>query len=78
MAALGVSDLVIVSTKDAVSVASREYAQDVMRITQELWDDSSKEWRDHRKVFQPWGKYDTDDAGKYYQVKRITVNPGGS
>ena len=76
VAAIGVSDLVIVSTKDAVLVASKDDAQDVRRITQELRDDSRKEWRDHREVFRPWGKYDTVDAGEYYQVKRITVNPG--
>ena len=76
VAAIGVSDLVIVSTKDAVLVASKDDAQDVKRITQELRDDSRKEWRDHREVFRPWGKYDTVDAGEYYQVKRITVNPG--
>ena len=76
VAAIGVSDLVIVSTKDAVLVASKDDAQDVKRITQELRDDSRKEWRDHREVFRPWGKYDTVDAGEYYQVKRVTVNPG--
>ena len=76
VAAIGVSDLVIVSTKDAVLVASKDDAQDVKRITQELRDDSRKEWRDHREAFRPWGKYDTVDAGEYYQVKRITVNPG--
>ena len=76
VAAIGVSGLVIVSTKDAVLVASKDDAQDVKRITQELRDDSRKEWRDHREVFRPWGKYDTVDAGEYYQVKRITVNPG--
>ena len=76
VAAIGVSDLVIVSTKDAVLVASKDDAQDVKRITQELRDDSRKVWRDHREVFRPWGKYDTVDAGEYYQVKRVTVNLG--
>ena len=76
VAAIGVNDLVIVSTKDAVLVASKDDAQDVKRITQELRDDSRKEWRDHREVFRPWGKHDTVDAGEYYQVKRVTVNPG--
>ena len=76
VAAIGVNDLVIVSTKDAVLVASKDDAQDVKRITQELRNDSRKEWRVHREVFRPWGKYDTVDAGEDYQVKRLTVNPG--
>ena len=76
VAAIGVSGLIIVSTKDAVLVASKDDAQDVKRITQELRDDSRNEWRIHREVFRPWGKYDTVDAGEHYQVKRITVNPG--
>ena len=76
VAAIGVRDLVIVSTKDAVLVASKDDAQDVKRITQELRDDSRNEWQVHREIFRPWGKYDTVDAGENYQVKRITVNPG--
>ena len=76
LAAIGVNDLVIVSTKDAVLVASKSAAQDVKQITQALQDESRSEWLFHREVYRPWGKYDTVDAGERYQVKRITVNPG--
>ena len=76
VAVIGVNDLVIVSTKDAVLVASKSSAQDVKQITQELLDESRSEWHVHREVYRPWGKYDTVDAGERYQVKRITVNPG--
>ena len=76
VAAIGVNDLVIVSTKDAVLVASKNAAQDVKQITQELMNEARSEWLFHREVYRPWGKYDTVDAGERYQVKRITVNPG--
>ncbi len=75
--ALGAKDLVIVNTKDAVLVASKTEAQEVKRITTELLNESRNEWRYHREVYRPWGKYDTVDVGEGYQVKRITVNPGG-
>ena len=77
VAALGVKDLVIVNTKDAVLVASKTEVQHVKRITTELLNESRNEWRYHREVYRPWGKYDTVDVGEGYQVKRITVNPGG-
>ena len=73
LAAIGVNDLVIVSTKDAVLVASKSAAQDVKQITQALQDESRSEWLFHREVYRLWGKYDTVDAGERYQVKRITV-----
>jgi mannose-1-phosphate guanylyltransferase len=76
VAAIGVNDLVIVSTKDAVLVASKHAAQDVKQITQSLMNETRSEWLFHREVYRPWGKYDTVDAGERYQVKRITVNPG--
>ena len=76
VATIGVNDLVIVSTKDAVLVASKNAAQDVKQITQELMNEARSEWLFHREVYRPWGKYDTVDAGERYQVKRITVNPG--
>ena len=76
VAAIGVNDLVIVSTKDAVLVASKNAAQDVKQITQELMNEARSEWLFHREVYRPWGKLDTADAGERYQVKRITVNPG--
>ena len=76
VAAIGINDVVIVSTKDAVLVASKSAAQNVKQITQALQEESRSEWLFHREVYRPWGKYDTVDIGERYQVKRITVNPG--
>ena len=74
--ALGVQDLVIVETKDAVMVAAKNKVQDVKNIVNKLKDQNRREHRDHREVYRPWGKYDSIDHGSRYQVKRITVKPG--
>ena len=76
IASVGVNDLVIVSTKDALMVAHKDEVQDAKIIVQKLKDDGRKEWQLHREVYRPWGKYDSIDQGDGYQVKRITVNPG--
>ncbi|MDW7748900.1 mannose-1-phosphate guanylyltransferase/mannose-6-phosphate isomerase [Halomonas sp.] len=73
---VGVKDLVIVQTKDAVLVADIHQVQDVKRIVGELKSQGREECRLHREVYRPWGKYDSIDNGKRYQVKRITVKPG--
>ena len=76
VAAVGVSDLVIVSTKDAIMVAHKDFAQDVKMITEDLKKNSRNEWKFNREVYRPWGKFDSIDKGSGYQVKRISVNPG--
>ena len=76
VAAIGLDDLVIVSTKDVVMVAQKDSVQDVKVIAQQLKDNSRSEWNLHREVYRPWGKYDSIDSGQRYQVKRITVKPG--
>ena len=76
VAAVGVEDLVIVSTKDAILVAHKDRVQDAKVIAGQLKSESRSEWEVHREVYRPWGKYDSIDNGKGYQVKRITVNPG--
>ena len=76
VAAVGVDDLVSVSTKDAVMVAHKDSAQDAKVIAQKLKTDKRSEWELHREVYRPWGKYDSLDFGDRYQVKRITVKPG--
>ena len=73
---IGVEDLVIVNTKDALIVAHKNSVQDVKIIAQQLKEDSRSEWELHREVYRPWGKYDSIDNGERYQVKRITVKPG--
>ena len=74
--AIGVDDLIIVSTKDAVMVTHKDSVQDVKIITQKLKAESRSEWKVHREVYRPWGKYDCIDSDDGYQIKRLTVNPG--
>jgi mannose-1-phosphate guanylyltransferase len=76
VAAIGVDDLVIVSTKDVLVVAHKDSVQDVKAVAQQLKAESRTEWEHHREVYRPWGKYDSIDSGERYQVKRITVKPG--
>jgi mannose-1-phosphate guanylyltransferase len=76
VAAIGVDDLVIVSTKDVLLVAHKDSVQDVKVVAQQLKAESRTEWEHHREVYRPWGKYDSIDSGERYQAKRITVKPG--
>lgn len=76
VATIGVRDLVVVQTKDAVLVADRDKAQDVKAIVARLRDSGRTEHQVHRQVYRPWGHYDSIDSGPRYQVKRITVQPG--
>lgn len=76
LAAVGVSDLVVVATKDAIMVANKDRAQDTKIIVEKLKDENRTEWELNREVFRPWGKYESLDIGSGYQVKRLTVNPG--
>jgi len=76
IAVIGVDDLVIVSTKDALMVAHKDRTQDVKIITDILKTRTRSEWELNREVYRPWGKYDSIDSDDGYQVKRLTVNPG--
>ncbi|MFA0467066.1 mannose-1-phosphate guanylyltransferase/mannose-6-phosphate isomerase [Vibrio breoganii] len=76
IATVGVSNLVVVETKDALLVAEKSQVQDVKNIVQQLKEAGRSEYKIHREVYRPWGKYDSIDFGKRDQVKRITVNPG--
>jgi mannose-1-phosphate guanylyltransferase len=76
VAAIGVDDLVIVSTKDVLVVAHKDSVQDVKAVAQKLKAEARTEWEHHREVYRPWGKYDAIDSGDRYQAKRITVKPG--
>jgi mannose-1-phosphate guanylyltransferase len=75
--AIGVDDLVIVSTKDVLIVAHKDSVQNVKLVAQQLKAEARTEWEHHREVYRPWGKYDAIDSGARYQAKRITVKPGG-
>ena len=76
VAAVGVEDLVVVATTDAVLVAHRDATQDVKRVVDELEKAGREQHVQHRKVYRPWGSYESIDTGERFQVKRIVVNPG--
>lgn len=76
VATVGVDDLVVIETKDAVLVAKRTMCQQVKQVVQQLQADQREEFLSHPLVSRPWGHYDTVDRGERYQVKRITVAPG--
>lgn len=73
---LGVDNLVVVDTDDALLVAEKSRVQDIKSIVSVLKDAGRSEHHTHREVYRPWGKYDSIDMGYRYQVKRITVKPG--
>lgn len=76
VATVGLENIIVVQTKDAVLVAAKDKVQDVKSIVQQLKGAGRSEHRIHREVYRPWGKYDSIDNGARYQVKRITVKPG--
>ncbi|MDZ7937654.1 MAG: mannose-1-phosphate guanylyltransferase/mannose-6-phosphate isomerase [Rhodoferax sp.] len=78
VACVGVDDLIVVETADAVLVAHKDKTQDVKQIVDRLRKTERSEGQTHRKVFRPWGSYDTVDRGKRFQVKRIVVKPGAA
>ncbi len=75
---VGLEDVVVVETPDAILVASREKSQDVKNIVNQLGREQRGEHALHRKVHRPWGWYDSVDSGPRHQVKRIMVKPGAS
>lgn len=78
VAALGLDNVVIVETADAVLVAHKDAVQDVKKIVERLNASGRSESVTHRQVFRPWGSYEGIDEGDRFQVKRIEVNPGAS
>jgi mannose-1-phosphate guanylyltransferase/mannose-6-phosphate isomerase len=78
VAAVGCKDMVVVETADAVLVAPKDRAQDVKKVVERLKAEGRSHGHHHRKVFRPWGWYDSIDGGERFQVKRIVVNPGAS
>lgn len=78
VAALGLRDIIIVETADAVLVAHRDSAQRVKDIVAGLRQQNRTEHVTHRRVYRPWGHYESVDVGERFQVKRITVKPGAA
>ncbi|HFK5135874.1 TPA: mannose-1-phosphate guanylyltransferase/mannose-6-phosphate isomerase [Escherichia coli] len=73
---VGVNNLIIVQTKDALLVAQQDNVQDIKKIVEILKKQKRSEHISHREVYSPWGRYDSVERGDRYQVKRITVKPG--
>ena len=73
---VGVDNLIIIETKDAILVAHKDKVQDVKSVVNQLKVSERSEAKLHREVYRPWGKYDSIDMGKRDRVKRITVKPG--
>ena len=76
IAAIGVQDLVIIETADAILVAHKDHCQDVKKVVEQLQREGRIEHIEHRRAYRPWGTYEGVDKGERFQVKRITVNPG--
>lgn len=76
IATLGVENLVIVDTPDALLVANKDKVQDIKKIVSQIKASGRTQHHQHRMVYRPWGIYDSIDSGERYQVKRITVKPG--
>ncbi|CRY90917.1 mannose-1-phosphate guanylyltransferase/mannose-6-phosphate isomerase [Synechococcus sp. WH 8103] len=75
---LGIENLVVVETDDAVLIAERSKAQEIKSVVKQLEADGSPEGKAHRKIYRPWGAYTGVTEGNRWQVKRISVNPGAS
>jgi len=73
---VGLEDVVVIATADAVLVAAREKADDVKALVEQLKIENRREAVEHRRIYRPWGYYQSIDAGTRYQVKRIVVKPG--
>jgi mannose-1-phosphate guanylyltransferase/mannose-6-phosphate isomerase len=73
---LGATDLVVVETDDAVLVADKSRSQEVKEVVETLDRNKRTEHVSHRRVYRPWGYYESIDAGERFQVKRIMVRPG--
>lgn len=78
LAAVGIENIVVVETADAVLVAQKDKVQEVKRVVEKLNLCGRSESLSHRKVYRPWGSFERIDAGARFQVKRIIVNPGAS
>lgn len=76
VAVVGVDDVVVVETSDAILVSRRDKVQDVKKVVEQLKAGNRSQAIHHRVVYRPWGNYDSIDNGARYQVKRITVKPG--
>ena len=77
LACVGLDDVIVVVTDDAVLVSHRDSAQDVKTVVEQLRELGREEPASHTTTYRPWGSFQTVDSGARFQVKRITVKPGG-
>ena len=77
VAVVGIEDVIVVDTADAVLVVPRARAQEVKEVVDRLKAANRSEQQHHRRVYRPWGSYESVDAGERFQVKRLIVKPGG-
>ena len=73
---IGLSDIIVIDTQDALLVSNKKNSQDIKNIVNKLKINKRSEVDNNRKVYRPWGYFDSIDSGKGFQVKRIFVNPG--
>jgi len=78
IALIGLTDVVVIDTDDAVLVAHKDRVQEVKEVVASLKKDKRSQATWHRKVYRPWGSYDGIDSGERFQVKRIIVKPGAA
>lgn len=78
VACLGLDDVIVIETPDAVLVTNKANTGNIKRVITRLKDENYTQTDNHRKVYRPWGHYDSVDSGEHFQVKRIVVKPGGS
>ena len=78
VAAVGLDNIVIVDTKDAVLVADKSRVQEVKQVVEQLKGEGRREYQEHREVYRPWGRSDAIGRGPRYIVNRVTIKPGKS
>ena len=76
VATVGINDLVIIDTPNATLIANRDKASEVQKIVKKLQKLEREEYKSNRKVYRPWGWYDSIESGLNFQVKRLHINPG--
>ncbi|MYE53965.1 MAG: mannose-1-phosphate guanylyltransferase/mannose-6-phosphate isomerase [Chloroflexi bacterium] len=76
LAAVGLDDVIIIETPDAVLAAHKSRVQEVKELVEQLKSEARPEQENHLKINRPWGSYETIDAGDRFQVKRLTITPG--
>ena len=75
---LGIKDLIIIDTKDALLVANKNFSQEIKNIVSTLNSKNIKEGKEHKKIHRPWGFYESIMESNFWQIKKIVVNPGAS